>query len=146
MYSRQLEQLVRTAAIDADFTFLFVLVAPAQDRRQNEPGQLDFYLLALSWSQSYCEAAERSPARAPNQQCSGRPFSFAVHVLCPQYEQRFPSSCQVPAPRLARASVGSMLNLMPSPRLIFHEWHRPTAPVPGCRRMLISKPCARRAR
>jgi ribonuclease T2 len=30
----------------------------------------------------------------------------------------------VPAPRLDRNIVASMLDLMPSPRLIFHEWDR----------------------
>jgi ribonuclease T2 len=43
-----------------------------------------------------------------------------VHGLWPQYEQGFPSYCQVPAQRLDRAIVGSTLDLMPSPRLIFH--------------------------
>ena len=34
--------------------------ARAQDRRQNAPGAFDFYVLALSWSPSFCEeAAER---------------------------------------------------------------------------------------
>ena len=47
-----------------------------------------------------------------------------VHGLWPQYEQGFPAFCQVPAPRLDRAIVSSMLDLMPSPRLIFHEWDR----------------------
>ena len=31
--------------------------ASAQDRRQNEPGQFDFYLLTLSWSPSFCDAS-----------------------------------------------------------------------------------------
>ena len=31
--------------------------AAAQDRRQNAPGEFDFYVLALSWSPSFCEAA-----------------------------------------------------------------------------------------
>jgi ribonuclease T2 len=30
----------------------------------------------------------------------------------------------VPAPRLARALVDDMLDIMPSPRLVFHEWDR----------------------
>jgi len=97
----------------------------AFDRRQGEPGKFDYYVLALSWSPSYCQAAqERAPNRAPDQQCSGRPYSFVVHGLWPQYERGFPSYCQVPAPRLNRNIVGSMLDLMPSPRLIFHEWDR----------------------
>ena len=38
--------------------------ASAQDPRQNEPGQFDFYVLALSWSPSFCEAAaERGGSR-----------------------------------------------------------------------------------
>ena len=102
-----------------------VALAQAQDRRQNEPGKFDFYVLALSWSPSFCAAAQqRAPDRAPDPQCSGRPFAFVVHGLWPQYEQGFPSYCQVPAPRLDRAIVGNALELMPSPRLVFHEWDR----------------------
>jgi len=117
---------VHTAAIALSFLFIFAITALAQtDRRQSEPGKFDFYVLALSWSPSYCEAAqERAPNRAPDQQCSGRPFHFVVHGLWPQYEQGFPSYCQVPAPRLDRSIVGANLDLMPSPRLIFHEWDR----------------------
>jgi ribonuclease T2 len=100
--------------------------APAQDVRQNEPGKFDFYVLTLSWSPSFCEAnAERAADRAAQrEQCGDRPFSFVVHGLWPQYERGFPEYCQVPAPRLNRAIVSSMLDLMPSPRLIFHEWDR----------------------
>jgi ribonuclease T2 len=97
--------------------------APAQDRRQGEPGQFDFYVLALSWSPSFCEAAgERGTP--PQQQCAARPYSFVVHGLWPQYEKGFPEFCQVPAPRLDRDIVSSMLDLMPAPRLIFREWDK----------------------
>jgi ribonuclease T2 len=126
----RVSRAVQAAAVALSFLFIFAIVAlaqdkPAPDQRQNVPGQFDFYVLALSWSPSYCEAAhERAPERAPDQQCAGRPFSFVVHGLWPQYERGFPSFCQVPAPRLDRRIVGDMLDLMPSPRLIFHEWDR----------------------
>jgi ribonuclease T2 len=99
--------------------------ASAQDRRQNQPGQFDFYVLALSWSPSYCEAAgERGTP--PHQQCgTERRYSFVVHGLWPQYDHRgFPEFCQVPAPRLDRNIVSSMIDLMPAPRLIFHNWDK----------------------
>ena len=97
--------------------------AVAQDRRQNQPGQFDFYVLSLSWSPSFCEAAgERGTP--PQQQCGARPYSFVVHGLWPQYERGFPEFCQQPAPRLDRNIVSSMLDLMPAPRLIFNEWDR----------------------
>jgi ribonuclease T2 len=97
--------------------------APAQDRRQNEPGQFDFYVLALSWSPSFCEASgERGTP--PQQQCGARPYSFVVHGLWPQYERGFPEYCQLPAPRLDRNIVSAMLDLMPAPRLIYNEWDK----------------------
>jgi ribonuclease T2 len=100
--------------------------ATAQDPRQNAPGQFDFYVLSLSWSPSFCaSAAERGAARATaNVQCGPRPYSFVVHGLWPQYDDGFPEYCQIPAPRLNRGVVSSMLDLMPAPRLIFNEWDR----------------------
>jgi ribonuclease T2 len=111
------------AALAVWLTLGFNDFAPAQDRRQNEPGQFDFYVLALSWSPSFCEASgERGTP--PQQQCGARPYSFVVHGLWPQYEKGFPEFCQQPAPRLDRNIVSSMLDLMPAPRLIFREWDR----------------------
>jgi ribonuclease T2 len=94
-------------------------LAAAQDQRQNEPGKFDYYILSLSWSPSFCETARGS---ARQQQCGKRPYSFVVHGLWPQYDRGFPEFCQVPAPRLSRDIVSSMLDLMPAPALIFHEW------------------------
>jgi ribonuclease T2 len=114
----------RAAAVLA-FSILMCFAAAAQEQRRGEPGQFDFYVLALSWSPSYCEAArERTPDRAPQQQCGERPYHFVVHGLWPQYERGFPRDCRVPAPRLNRNIVSSMLDLMPSPRLVFNEWDR----------------------
>jgi len=99
--------------------------ASAQDRRQNAPGEFDFYVLSLSWSPSFCEAAsERSSGGRSQAQCGERPFSFVVHGLWPQYEHGFPNYCQRPAPRLDRNIVSSMLDLMPAPGLIFNEWDK----------------------
>ena len=100
-------------------------LAQAQDQRQNEPGQFDFYVLALSWSPSYCATArERAPDRAPDQQCGERPYSFVVHGLWPQYESGFPEFCKRGGPRPDRNLVSGMLDVMPSPRLILNEWDR----------------------
>jgi ribonuclease T2 len=113
----------RTAAFAVFVLALTFSPATAQDRRQNQAGEFDYYVLALSWSPSFCEAsAERG--RESKEQCGPRPFSFVVHGLWPQYEKGFPEYCQVPAPRLNRNIVSSMLDLMPSPRLVFHEWDR----------------------
>jgi ribonuclease T2 len=100
--------------------------ASAQDRRQNAPGEFDFYVLSLSWSPSFCEAASErgSGGRSQQAQCGERPFSFVVHGLWPQYEHGFPNYCQRPSPRLDRNIMTSMLDLMPAPGLIFSEWDK----------------------
>ena len=133
--------------------------ASAQDQRQNEPGQFDFYVLALSWSPSFCEAAaERGGLRNASAQCGARPYSFVVHGLWPQYTKGFPEYCHVPAPRLDRGIVSSMLDLMPAPHLIFNEWDRhgtcsgvSPAPAAAARRVRLRRrtrarrvPCRRR--
>ena len=99
-------------------------LASAQDRRQNAAGEFDFYVLALSWSPSFCEAAaERGNSRRSQVQCE-RPYSFVVHGLWPQYERGFPEYCQRPSPRLDRNIMTSMLDVMPAPGLIFNEWDK----------------------
>jgi ribonuclease T2 len=100
--------------------------AAAQDRRQNAAGEFDFYVLSLSWSPSFCDAASErgGPSKSQQIQCGGRPYSFVVHGLWPQYERGFPNYCQQPAPRLDRNIVSSMLDLMPAPGLIFSEWDK----------------------
>ena len=105
-----------------------ILTAPAsaQDSRQNTPGQFDFYVLSLSWSPSFCEGRDENGGGGRSQQiqCGGRPFSFVVHGLWPQYETGYPEYCQHPSPRLGRNIMTSMLDLMPAPGLIYNEWDK----------------------
>jgi ribonuclease T2 len=90
--------------------------------QRNPPGQFDFSVLSLSWSPSFCRESEER-GRNGGEQCStARPYSFVVHGLWPQYERGFPRDCQVPSPRLNHELMTSMLDLMPAPRLIYHEW------------------------
>ena len=84
--------MVRTilrTAVAAIVAIALAGIAVAQDRRQNQPGQFDFYVLSLSWSPSFCESAgERGTP--PREQCGARPYSFVVHGLWPQYDRGFP--------------------------------------------------------
>jgi len=96
--------------------------ASAQDRRQNAPGEFDFYVLSLSWSPSFCEAAsERGNSGRSQVQCE-RPFSFVVHGLWPQGENgRGPERCGTASP-VSEDLIRVMLNYIPSESLIQHEW------------------------
>jgi ribonuclease T2 len=134
MFGYSLGRLVRTSTFFSRVLLIAAILigvvgasgsASAQDRRQNAPGEFDFYVLSLSWSPSFCEqAAERSNGgRSQQIQCGGRPFSFVVHGLWPQYERGFPEYCDRDA-WLDRNIMTSMLDLMPAPGLIFNEWKK----------------------
>jgi ribonuclease T2 len=94
------------------------------DRNQrSRAGVFDYYVLALSWSPSYC--ADRRDSR-PEPQCDGsRPYAFVLHGLWPQHERGWPQDCEsedrgwVPGPVADR-----MLDIMPSKRLVFHEYRK----------------------
>jgi ribonuclease T2 len=124
--SASMSRLLISAGLVASATLAMAGPGSAQDRRQNTPGQFDFYVLSLSWSPSYCEGREESGGggRSQQTQCGGRPFSFVVHGLWPQYEKGYPEYCQRPSPRLGRSIMGSMLDLMPAPGLIYNEWDK----------------------
>lgn len=83
----------------------------------------DFWVLALSWSPTHCGAdgmAERDP-----QQCAGpRPYGFVVHGLWPQYERGFPRSCPARTRAPDRTLTDTMLDIMPSRRLVAIQWER----------------------
>lgn len=82
--------------------------------------RFDFYVLALSWSPSYCESEGEG---ASGQQCrSGRPYSFVVHGLWPQFEKGFPQDCDTTEPDVPRETLAELYDLMPSAGLIRHEW------------------------
>ncbi len=98
------------------FITLVTLSAHARPPR-DQPGQFDYYAVALSWSPSYC--ATRSD---PDQCAIGRQLGFVLHGLWPQHEVGYPDSCSnQPLPAHVRENYTS---LFPSPKLIGHEWRR----------------------
>jgi ribonuclease T2 len=93
--------------------------------RGSQPGKFDYYVLALSWSPTYC--AERT-GNSYDQQCdvrSARPYAFVLHGLWPQHNRGWPQDCPssdrgwVPGPVADR-----MLDIMPSKKLVFHEYRK----------------------
>lgn len=124
MLARTRRAGLRLAAAAALFSGLAAAPpAHAQARPGATPGEFDFYVLALSWSPSFCEATSERTSRS--MQCAGdRPFHFVVHGLWPQFQRGFPEYCQVPAPVLENRTVTSMLDIMPAPGLVRHQWSK----------------------
>ena len=90
-----------------------------------QPGQFDYYLLALSWSPTHCANLSDASSDPQCNSRSGRRYGFVMHGLWPQFERGFPEYCPtddrgfVPRPVAQR-----MLDIMPSERLVFHQYRK----------------------
>jgi ribonuclease T2 len=112
---------MRAITIQAIALSLNIICAAAQrcGNGGGAPGSFDYYVLALSWAPGFCDTTTRPSER----ECGrDRHLGFVVHGLWPQYESgRSPEGC-APTPPVAHDLVDRMLNIMPDPGLIQHEW------------------------
>jgi ribonuclease T2 len=96
-----------------------------RQKRKNVAGEFDYLALVLSWSPTYCASNER---RSPDPQCErrdGRRYAFVLHGLWPQYERGYPEFCPVRGrPFVPQPIVDGMLDIMPSPGLVIHEYKK----------------------
>lgn len=87
-------------------------------RAQTPAGTFDYYLLALSWSPTFCLTQSQDP------QCSGKGYGFVLHGLWPQYTRGgWPQFCP-PATTLSRAEQAKGLTVFVTPKLLKHEWSK----------------------
>jgi len=84
-------------------------------------GAFDYYVLALSWSPTYC--AERGDGD-PLQCSSGRRYDFVVHGLWPQFHSGWPQYCDAVPTGLPEPLIEAMLDIMPSRNLVRHQWSK----------------------
>jgi ribonuclease T2 len=92
------------------------LAAPAKDSNQ-----FDYFLLSLSWSPQYCAEHGGGPSTA-HECAAGRMKGFVAHGLWPEDEDgSHRQSCRTAAP-VPLALADRLRPIMPSRRLIQHEW------------------------
>jgi ribonuclease T2 len=127
----------------------FSIESRAQGDRGGMPGDFDYYILALSWSPTYCSGrsgddGDRGQSDdqygggrygdrrgysggGSDEQCSGaRPYAFVLHGLWPQYERRgWPEFCQSSnRPWVPDETIDRMIDIMPSRRLVIQEYRK----------------------
>jgi ribonuclease T2 len=79
----------------------------------------DGYVLALSWSPTFCATPAGDRERL---QCdAAADHTFIVHGLWPNDDARELSRCRS-SERPSRADIDAILDIMPSPGLANHEW------------------------
>jgi ribonuclease T2 len=101
---------------------ILLTAAPVSARDTHKAGVFDYFVLALSWSPTYCATPE---AQDDRQQCApGKRFAFVVHGLWPQYNEGWPQDCPTDEDWVSQAQIDQMLDIMPSKKLIIHEWKK----------------------
>ena len=82
----------------------------------------DFYVLALSWSPSYC--ASKGGGADPQQCGLAKPLGFTAHGLWPQFERGSPQNCAAGSRNVDRETLRLIEPVMPSDGLARHEWQK----------------------
>jgi len=85
-----------------------------------QSGEFDYYVLALSWSPTFC--ALEGEAR-DNPQCD-RDLGWVLHGLWPQFESGWPSYCRSPHRNPSRAQTAEMVDIMGSSGSAWHQWKK----------------------
>lgn len=98
---------------------LCLIAAGANAQEIGKPGDFDFYVLALSWSPTWCATA---PEAASSEQCDGG-HGFILHGLWPQYERGYPEFCEA-AERPSRRDMAVAQDISPDPGLLAHMWRK----------------------
>ncbi|MCB2128935.1 MAG: ribonuclease T2 [Rhodobacteraceae bacterium] len=100
-----------------------MILAPFCARAGGErAGEFDYYILALSWSPTWC--ALTGDARGADQCDPRHDFSFTLHGLWPQHEIGWPGDCRSTARPPTRTETAAMADIMGSGGLAWHEWNK----------------------
>ncbi|SLN50390.1 ribonuclease I [Roseivivax jejudonensis] len=97
-----------------------LLMAGAARAEGERAGEFDYWVLAMSWSPTYCALEGRAEG---SQQCD-RPLGWILHGLWPQYHRGWPSYCPTGAAPPSRADTRAMADVMGTAGLAWHQWKK----------------------
>jgi ribonuclease T2 len=102
---------------------LAFLMLAGMARADGEPaGDFDYYVMALSWTPSWC-AIEGDGRESP--QCDpGQGFGFTLHGLWPQYEDGWPAFCPTTERNPSRGMTNAMADIMGTSGLAWYQWNK----------------------
>ncbi|MEM1272215.1 MAG: ribonuclease T2 [Pseudomonadota bacterium] len=102
---------------------LVLIVLAGMARAEGErAGEFDYYVLALSWTPTWC--AIEGDARGSDQCASGQGFGFTLHGLWPQYEAGWPSYCPSIERAPSRSMTAAEADIYGSSGLAWHQWNK----------------------
>ncbi len=101
---------------------ILLLTATIAHAEGEKAGAFDYYVLALSWTPTWC-ATTGDTRSAP--ECSpAADRGWSLHGLWPQYHRGWPSYCKSAKRPPSRAMSGGMADIMGSAGLAWHQWKK----------------------
>ncbi|HCW82976.1 MAG TPA: ribonuclease T [Rhodobacteraceae bacterium] len=85
-------------------------------------GEFDYYVLALSWTPTWC--ALEGDARGSEQCDASKDFGWTLHGLWPQFHQGWPSYCNTIERQPSRSMTNGMSDIMGTSGLAWHQWKK----------------------
>ncbi|MEM7724449.1 MAG: ribonuclease T2 [Pseudomonadota bacterium] len=104
------------------WAMIFTAAAGTAMAEGERAGEFDYYVLALSWTPSWC--AIEGDARGSAQCDPGLGFGFTLHGLWPQYEDGWPSYCPTVERNPSRAMTRDQAPLFGTSGLAWHQWNK----------------------
>ncbi|MEO0752364.1 MAG: ribonuclease T2 [Pseudomonadota bacterium] len=101
---------------------LLALHASGAGPHPDRPGAFDYYVLALSWSPTWC--ALEGDARQSEQCAAGADHGWVLHGLWPQYHRGWPAHCQSAERPPSRAMTREMADIMGTSGLAWYQWKK----------------------
>ncbi|MEO1152514.1 MAG: ribonuclease T2 [Pseudomonadota bacterium] len=103
--------------------FLVALFLPVAAWAEGEKsGEFDYYVLALSWSPTWCKL--EGEARGSEQCDADRDLGWILHGLWPQFDQGWPSYCVTGERNPSRGDTAAMADIMGTSGLAWHQWNK----------------------
>ncbi|MFC3612140.1 ribonuclease T [Lutimaribacter marinistellae] len=104
------------------WVILWMFCAAAAWAEGERAGEFDYWVLALSWSPSWC--ATEGDARDADQCDARHDHGWVLHGLWPQYDRGWPSYCRTPHRPPSRAMTAAMADIHGSAGLAWHQWKK----------------------
>ena len=90
--------------------------------RPDRAGAFDHYLLALTWTPTWCAAT--GDGRGDPRCAAGSGAGWLLHGLWPQHVTGWPEFCDTRHPDPSRALTEAQLDIMGSAGLALHQWRK----------------------
>ena len=102
--------------------FTLIIMAGALRADGEKAGEFDYYVLALSWTPTWC--ALEGDARGSEQCDASKDFGWTLHGLWPQFHQGWPSYCNTIERQPSRSMTNGMSDIMGTSGLTWHQWKK----------------------